>query len=74
MCSSWLHKAFFSSGVARMRRLLPVEMPGERSRPSLLILSQRLRVVREMRKVPRTSLLGMPRSTAATALDLRSFE
>ncbi len=57
-----------------MRRLLPVEIPGERSLPCLLIFSQRLRVVSEMEKVRTTSLLGMPRSTASTALVLRSFE
>ena len=73
--SSWPHRSLFSSRVERMRRLLPVETPGERSLPSLLILSQRLRVVREMEKVFTTSLLlGMPLSTAATALLLRSFE
>src|SRR5215208_6712102 len=49
--SSCFHKAFFSSGVERMRRLLPVETPGERFLPSLLIFSQRLRVVREMEKI-----------------------
>jgi len=57
-----------------MRRLLPVETPGERSLPSLLIFSQRLRVVREMDKISTTSFLGMPLSTASTALILRSFE
>ena len=72
---SWSHRRFFSSGVERMRRLLPVETPGERSLPSVLILIQRLRVVREMEKISTTSfLLGMPRSTASTALILRSFE
>ena len=73
---SWscFHRVLFCSGVARMRRFLPVEVPGERSLPSRLILSQRFRVVREMRKVSTTSLLGIPRSTAATALTLRSFE
>ena len=55
-------------------RLLPVESPGERSLPYLLILSQRLRVVSEMEKISTTSLLGIPRSTAARALILRSFE
>jgi hypothetical protein len=60
-----------SSALARMRRLRPVEVPGERSWPPLLFLSQRFRVVREMEKVSTTSLLGMPRSTA---LVLRSFE
>jgi hypothetical protein len=49
--------------------------PGERSLPSLLIFSQRLRVVRETEKICTTSsLLGMPRSTAARALILMSFE
>ena len=72
--SSWLHRSPSSSGVARMRRLLPVEIPGERSLPSLLIFSQRLRVVREMEKISTTSLLGMPQSTAARALILMSFE
>ena len=57
-----------------MRRLRPVENLGERSLPSLFILSQRFRVVREMEKVLTTSFLGMPRSTASTALTLRSFE
>jgi hypothetical protein len=58
-----------------MRRLLPVEIPGERSLPSLLIFSRRLRVVNEMEKARTTSpLLGMPRSSASTALVLRSFE
>ena len=57
-----------------MRRFLPVETPGERSLPSVLILSQRFSVVREMEKISTTSLLGIPRSTAATALILRSFE
>src|SRR5215212_1386274 len=70
--SSWLHRSPSSSGVARMRRLLPVEIPGERSLPSLLIFSQRLRVVREMEKISTTSLLGMPQSTAARALILMS--
>lgn len=72
--SSCFHKAFFSSRVARMRRLLPVETPGERSLPSLLIFSQRFKVVREMEKISTTSLLGIPLSTAARALILRSFE
>ena len=72
--SSWLHRSLFSSVVARMRRLRPVENLGERSLPSLLILSQRLRVVREMEKISTTSLLGMPRSTAARALILSAFE
>ena len=72
--SSWPHKSRSSSGVERMRRLLPVETPGERSLPSLLIFSQPLRVVSEMEKISTTSLLGMPRSTAASALILRSFE
>ena len=49
--SSCSHNALSSSGVERMRRLLPVETPGERSLPSLLIFSQRLRVVREMEKI-----------------------
>ncbi len=57
-----------------MRRLLPVEVPGERSLPSLLILNQRFSVVREMEKISTTSFLGIPRSTAASALILRSFE
>ena len=72
--SSWSHKSRCSCGVERIRRLLPVETPGERSLPSLLIFSQRLRVVSEMEKISTTSLLGMPRSTASTALVLRSFE
>ena len=72
--SSCFHRVLFCSGVARMRRFRPVEVPGERSLPSRLILSQRFRVVREMRKVSTTSLLGIPRSTAASALILRSFE
>lgn len=72
--SSCFHKASFSSSVARMRRLLPVETPGERPLPALLILSHRLSVVRETEKVSTTSLLGIPRSAAATALTLRSFE
>ena len=71
---SWLHKAFLSSSVARMRRFRPVEDLGERSLPSLLILSQRFSVVRGMEKASTTSLLGIPRSTADTALTLRSFE
>jgi hypothetical protein len=33
-----------------------------------------LRVVREMEKISTTSFLGMPRSTASTALILRFFE
>ena len=74
LVSSWSHRSRSSSGVERMRRLLPVEIPGERSLPSLLIFSQRLRVVREMEKTSATSLLVMPRSTALTALILRSFE
>ena len=57
-----------------MRRLLPVETPGERSLPALLILSHRLSVVRETEKVSTTFILESPRSTAATALTLRSFE
>jgi hypothetical protein len=72
--SSCSHSSPSSSRVARMRRLLPVETPGERSLPSMLIFSQRLRVVREMEKSSTTSFLGMPLSTAATALILRSFE
>ncbi len=72
--SSCFHKAFFCWSVARMRRFRPVENLGERSLPSLLILSQRFSVVREMEKVSTTSPLGIPRSTAATALTLRSFE
>jgi hypothetical protein len=57
-----------------MRRLRPVEVPGERSSPSLLFLSQRLSVLSETEKIATTSFLGMPRSTASTALILRSFE
>ena len=57
-----------------MRRFRPVERPGERSLPSLLIFSQRLRVVSETEKICTSSFLGMPRSTASTALILRSFE
>jgi hypothetical protein len=72
--SSWLHRSPSSSGVERMRPLLPVESPGERPLPSLLILSQRLRMVSEMEKISTTSLLGIPRSTAARALILRFFE
>jgi hypothetical protein len=72
--SSCFHRTLFSLSVERMRRFRPVENLGERSLPSLLIFSQRFRVVREMRKVSTTSLLGMPLSTAATALVLRSFE
>ena len=71
---SWLHRSLFCWRVERMRRFLPVETPGERSLPSVLILSQRFSVVREMEKISTTSLLGIPRSTAATALILRSFE
>ena len=74
LASSCSQSARSSSSVARMRRFRPVEVPGERSRPSLLFLSQRLSVVREMEKVSTTSFLGMPRSTASTALVLRSFE
>jgi hypothetical protein len=72
--SSWLHNIRFSSAVERMRRFLPVENLGERSSPALLLLSHRLSVVGEMEKVSTTSFLGMPRSTAPTALALRSFE
>jgi hypothetical protein len=72
--SSCSHSARLSSGVARMRRFRPVEVPGERSSPSLFFLSQRLSVVREMEKVSTTSFLGIPRSTASTALILSSFE
>jgi len=72
--SSCCHKACFSSSVARMRRLRPVEVPGERSSPSLLFLSHLLSVVREMEKVLTTSFLEIPRSTASTALILSSFE
>ena len=72
--SSCCHKARFSSSVPRMRRFLPVEVPGERSCPSLLFLSHRLSVLREMEKVWTTSFLGIPRSTASTALILSSFE
>ncbi len=57
-----------------MRRLRPVDVPGERSSPALFLLSHRLSVVSEMEKAPTTSLLGTPRSTASTALALRSFE
>ena len=57
-----------------MRRFLPVEVPGERSSPSLFFFSQRSSVVREMEKVSTTSFLGIPRSTASTALILSSFE
>ena len=72
--SSCSHSARLSSALARMRRLRPVEVPGERSSPSLLFLSHRFRVVRETEKVSTTSLLGIPRSTAPTALILNSFE
>ena len=72
--SSCFHRVLFCSGVARMRRFLPVEVPGERSWPSLLFLSHRLSVLREMEKVSTTSFLGIPRSTASTALILSSFE
>src|ERR671921_1209914 len=44
--SSCSHSVRLSSGVARMRRFRPVEVPGERSSPSLFFLSQRLSVVR----------------------------
>jgi len=74
LASSCSHKARLSSASARMRRFRPVEVPGERSSPSLFFFSQRFRVVREMRKVLRTSFLGIPRSTASTALILMSFE
>jgi hypothetical protein len=57
-----------------MRRFRPVEVPGVRSSPSLFFFSQRFRVVREMRKILTTSFLGIPRSTASTALILSSFE
>ena len=57
-----------------MRRLRPVENLGERSPPSILLFSQRLSVAREMEKVSTTSLLGVPRSTAASAFNLKSFE
>jgi hypothetical protein len=57
-----------------MRRLRPVEVPGERSSPSLLFLSHRLSVVREMENASTTFFLGIPRSTASTALTLSSFE
>ena len=57
-----------------MRRLRPVEVPGERSTPSLLFLSHRLSVVREMENASTTFFLGIPRSTASTALTLSSFE
>jgi hypothetical protein len=72
--SSCSHRSLSSWGVERMRLLLPVETPGERSLPSLLSFSQRLRVVSEMENISTTSLLGMPRSSAAKALILRSFE
>jgi hypothetical protein len=72
--SSCSHKRLSSAAVERMRRLRPVEVPGERSSPSLLFLSQRLSVLSETEKVSTTSFLGMPRSTASTALVLRSFE
>ena len=42
-----------------MRRLRPVEVPGERSSPSLLFLSQRLSVLSETEKIATTSFLGM---------------
>jgi hypothetical protein len=74
LVSSCTHSARSSASVARIRRLRPVEVPEERSWPSLLFLSQRLSVVREIEKVSTTSLLGMPRSSASTALTLRSFE
>ncbi len=41
---------------------------------SCLLLSQRFMVERETPKSSATSFLGMPRSTAASTLDLRSFE
>jgi len=72
--SSCLHKALSSSAVERMRRLRPVDVPGERSSPALFLLSHRFSVVSGMGKVPTTSLLGTPLSTASTALTLRSFE
>ena len=72
--SSCSHSARLSSALARMRRLCPVEVPGERSSPSLLFLSHRLSVVREMENVSTTAFLGIPRSTASTALILSSFE
>jgi hypothetical protein len=74
LASSCSHSARLSSCVARMRRFRPVEVPGERSSPSLFFLSQRLSVVREMEKVWTTSFLGIPRSTASTALILSSFK
>lgn len=72
--SSCSHKRLSSWAFERMRRFRPVEVPGERSWPSLLFLSQRLSVLIETQKVSTTSFLGMPRSTASTALVLRSFE
>jgi hypothetical protein len=61
LASSCLHRASFSSALARMRRFRPVEVPGERSSPSLLFFSQRLRVVRETEKVSTTTFLVLLR-------------
>ena len=72
--SSWDHSILFSWSVARMRLLRPVEYLGDRSSPSRLFRSQRLRVAREIPKVSTTSLLGIPRWSAASVFILRSFE
>jgi hypothetical protein len=74
LASSCTHTACLSSASERMRRFRLVEVPGERSSLSLFFYSQRLSVVRETEKVLTTSFLGIPRSTASTALILSSFE
>jgi hypothetical protein len=57
--SSCSHNALLSSALARRRRYRPVEVPGERSSPTLRFLIQRLSVVREMEKVWTMSFLGI---------------
>jgi hypothetical protein len=61
----------------RIRRRVEASKPGPLKihfSPSLRFLSQRLRVARETPKVSTTSLLGVPRSVAASTFSFKSFE
>jgi hypothetical protein len=72
--SSCLHRARRSSEVAQMEGVRPGEGFGATPPVCLLRLRYLSMVGIETEKVLTTSLLGTPRSTAASAFDLRSFE
>ena len=72
--SSWRHKARRSSAVLQMLGVLPGEGLGATSPVSRLRLAKRPMVATETPKRRTISLRGVPRSTAASTRNLRSFE